>query len=71
MTDFERNIRTLIVCFVIAVMFLIPLVILESNRREESVAQVLGETDGQFEEMVENNSVKEVNDIVLPDSGLN
>lgn len=72
MTDFERNIRTLIVCFVVAIMFLIPLVMLEANRRVENVVRVLGDADGsgqidETDEVVSNGlTVKEVNDIVLP-----
>jgi hypothetical protein len=56
MTDFDRNIRTLIVCFIVAVIVLVPLIVVESSRNIESRSKVLGE-------------IKEVNRIVLPDVG--
>lgn len=77
MTDFDRNVRTLIVCFVVAVMFLIPMAMLEVNQSAVERIKVLGEVDGNIEneESVEevNNlsSVREVDDIVLPNVDLN
>jgi hypothetical protein len=56
MTDFDRNTRTLIVCFILAIIVLVPLIIVESNQNMESRSKVLGE-------------IKEVNRIVLPDVG--
>lgn len=54
MTDTDRNIRTLIVCFVLALFTLVPMRIIEGD----SVAvmrevQVLGETDAEEGEKVE------------------
>jgi hypothetical protein len=56
MTDFDRNTRTLIVCFILAIIVLVPLIIVESSQNIESRSKVLGE-------------IKEVNRIVLPDVG--
>jgi hypothetical protein len=61
MTDFDRNIRTLIVCFVLALVGLVPLGICETGRALSGGDKVLGET----KEVV----VEESNVIVLPDVG--
>jgi hypothetical protein len=45
MTDFDRNIRTLIVCFVLAIVALVPLRLVEiGNIVDVSSTHVLGET---------------------------
>lgn len=46
MTDHDRNIRTLVICFVLAVMALIPLRFVESGDEVmvSSKTQILGET---------------------------
>lgn len=43
MTNTDRNIRTIVVCFVLAIMALIPLKIAQSNQIK-SDSQVLGDT---------------------------
>ena len=43
MTDFDRNIRTLISCFVVAVMVLVPLRIVEISSFNNENTMVLGE----------------------------
>mgnify|MGYP000924568149 CR=1 FL=1 len=57
MTDNEKNIRTLVVCFVLAVMVLIPLRIVEAGR-------LIGETKvlGEMEEVDDNSVIEEVID---------
>lgn len=58
MTDFDRNIRTLILCFVIAIVALVPLRLIEiGNTFTSSSTQVLGET-------IEQND----NEIILPNA---
>lgn len=43
MTDNDKNIRTLIVCFVLAILALIPLKIVEFRQIQDKNVQVLGE----------------------------
>jgi len=43
MTNTDRNIRTIVVCFVLAIMALIPLKIVQSNQIKGD-SQVLGDT---------------------------
>lgn len=63
MTKHERNIRTLIVCFVLLVLGLVPLRFIEvGNLINESRTRVLGE-----EIVVEVNKVEKV-DILLPNA---
>lgn len=54
MTDHDRNVRTLVLCFVLAIMALLPLRIVESSQSIESASssQVLGETIQQKEEII-------------------
>mgnify|MGYP001805849712 FL=1 len=54
MTDHDRNIRTLVICFVLAVMALIPLRLTEvgGNLVDVSNSQVLGDTITAEEEVV-------------------
>ena len=45
MTDHDRNMRTLVLCFVVLVMALLPLRFVEfGNLEQASSSQVLGET---------------------------
>ena len=57
MTDHDRNMRTLVLCFVLAIMALLPLRIMEADQQLSvaSNVQVLGETIEQKE-------------VILPDS---
>jgi len=61
MTSNDRNIRTLVLCFVLAIMALIPLRIMEVSQNVEKLSsiQVLGEIDEQ-----------EIEDVVLPNGRL-
>lgn len=61
MTDFDRNMRTLILCFTIAIMALVPLRFVEvgNSTITASNTQVLGET-------IEQND----NGIVLPNADI-
>ncbi|MFA5750045.1 MAG: hypothetical protein WC895_02390 [Candidatus Shapirobacteria bacterium] len=43
MTDNDKNIRTLIICFVLAILALIPLKIVEFKQIQNKNIQVLGE----------------------------
>ena len=52
MTDQDRNIRTLITCFVIALVALVPLRIVESQNLMTQDAMVLGEETEMIEEEV-------------------
>jgi hypothetical protein len=67
MTDFDRNIRTLIVCFVLALMFLVPMAILENNREVKDRIRVLGETKNviKMEKVVD----EVENRVILPEVG--
>lgn len=53
MTNQDRNIRTLITCFVIALVALIPLRIVESQNLMNENTMVLGEETEMVEEVVE------------------
>lgn len=62
MTNFERNIRTLLVCFVIALGVLVPLRFMEINNQRqqlESVPQVLGVHCWSEQEV--NRAIEEIN----------
>lgn len=61
MTDHDRNMRTLVLCFVLAIMALLPLRMMEFKQSIVSVSnsEVLGE------------SVVEEEEIVLPNAELN
>lgn len=60
MTDFDRNIRTLIICFTIAIIALVPLRFVEiGNTSVASSFQVLGETIEQ-----------DVYEVVLPNADI-
>jgi len=66
MTDFDRNIRTLILCFVIAIVALVPLRLVEiGNTTTASSAQVLGETVNQESEVILPNAEIEEGDNYL------
>ena len=71
MTDFDRNTRTLIICFVLAVVVLVPLVIVESSWNMEPKSNILGEMKNIEIEEKNNNLLldKEMMGIVLPDAG--
>lgn len=74
MTDNDRNVRTLVVCFVLALAVLVPLRVLKSNT--EMVfrqAEVLGETEmeeGDKMELIYRDEVDSVgvDEVVLPDA---
>jgi len=67
MNNNDRNSRTLIVCFVIAVMSLVSLKFVDVGQRIESVSttQVLGETIEQVEQVEPFEQVEEV-EVILP-----
>jgi len=75
MTDHDRNMRTLIVCFVLAMGVLVPLRFLAVGQIANQDVKVLGETEEVVEEDTDEepdmnqSNVVEVNDIVLPDVG--
>ena len=79
MTDFDRNIRTLIVCFVLAVVGLVPLEILEVNRSAMDQVKVLGEMEDnstseesqviEMEDEGESLPDEAASDIILPEVG--
>jgi hypothetical protein len=54
MTDHDRNMRTLVLCFVLAIMALIPLKFVELGNQISSISnsQVLGETVVNQDEVV-------------------
>ena len=82
MDNMERNIRTLIICFVLALVALVPLRMMEGNGSfvDESRSVVLGDSDVVEEVIVvddgnnsndENAVIEEVipdNEVVLPDA---
>ncbi len=74
MTDMDRNIRTLVVCFVLALMGLIPMRLSLGNVVQISKVQVLGEmeaVEGQRMEIIYADEVVETTDdeeIVLPNA---
>lgn len=59
MTDHDRNMRTLILCFVLAVMALLPLRVMELGQEisTASTTQVLGDTIEQKEVVLPNSEV--------------
>lgn len=61
MTDFDKNIRTLILCFAIAIMALVPLRLVEigNNTITTSSTHVLGES-------IEQND----NEVILPNADI-
>ena len=65
MTDHDRNMRTLVLCFVLAIMALIPLRVIEYSQdvSEVSSTQVLGETVQQQVEIVLPNGELNVNQL--------
>ncbi|HPT66187.1 MAG TPA: hypothetical protein PK257_02665 [Candidatus Woesebacteria bacterium] len=65
MTDHDRNMRTLVLCFVLAIMALIPLRVIEYSQdvSEVSSTQVLGETVQQQLEIVLPNGELNVNQL--------
>lgn len=66
MTDFDRNMRTLVLCFVLAIVALVPLRLVEiGNTTTASSTQVLGETVNQESEVVLPNAEIEENDRYL------
>ena len=74
MTDNDRNVRTLVVCFVLALAVLVPLRVLKNDT--EMVfrqAEVLGETEmeeGDKMELIYRDEVDSVgvDEVVLPDA---
>jgi len=74
MTENDRNVRTLIVCFVLALAVLVPLRMTQGGSvlmmRE---AEVLGETedmngDNQMELIYSDEISEEVDEVILPDA---
>jgi len=61
MTDHDRDMRTLVLCFVLAIMALLPLRIVEfgQNMVDVSSTQVLGETIQQEEVVLPNAEIQE------------
>ena len=59
MTNHDKNMRTLVLCFVLAIMALVPLKFAEINNSISSVSttQVLGETIEQKEVVLPNSEV--------------
>jgi hypothetical protein len=69
MTDHDRNMRTLVVCFVLALAVLIPVRILQGDVGRRS--EVLGETEvqkGDKMELLYKDEVDQKNEVVLPDA---
>lgn len=65
-TDFERNVRTLIVCFVIALVVLVPLRFVEINNQGQRLkidSRVLGEVCFSKEEI--SRTIEEINQRVI------
>ena len=81
MTDHDRNMRTLIVCFVLAMGVLTPLRFLEGKTIINQEVKVLGETEELMNEVIETDDVSndeetaefdptlEIEDIILPEVG--
>ena len=72
MTDNDRNTRTLVVCFVLALAVLVPLRIFDgsyvTNMRS---SKVLGETEvqeGETMELIYSDEISQDNEVVLPDA---
>jgi len=72
MTDNDRNTRTLVVCFVLALAVLVPLRVMEGGSVVvERQAEVLGETeveDGDRMELIYGDEIDKDNGVVLPDA---
>ena len=74
MTDMDRNIRTLVVCFVLALMGLIPMRLSLGNVVQVSKVRVLGEmekVEGERMEIIYADEMVETTDdeeIVLPNA---
>lgn len=75
MTDNDRNVRTLVVCFVLALAVLVPLRVLKNDVIVVREAEVLGETeDSEVERMefvYEDEAVDDYesdDSVVLPDA---
>ena len=68
MTDNDRNVRTLVVCFVLALAVLVPVRILQSNIGRGS--EVLGETivDGDKMELIYRDEVNQDSNVILPNA---
>jgi hypothetical protein len=71
MTNSDRNIRTLIICFVLAMMCLVPLRISEENNLSRNEVKVLGEKTEKIVFEEKDNLEKEIENIILPDAGNN
>ncbi len=74
MTDNDRNMRTLVLCFVLALMVLVPLKIMQGGSTSVTMrqAEVLGETNNEGTKMEviygdEQNTDNE-DEVVLPDA---
>ena len=71
MTDHDRNMRTLVVCFVLALAVLVPLRVLQGGSVIISQTQVLGETEtqqGDKMELIYGDEVNQESEVVLPDA---
>lgn len=69
MTDHDRNVRTLVVCFVLALAVLVPLRLSQENPLSSVLvrqAEVLGETE--VEEETEQMDLIYADEVVLPDA---
>jgi len=66
MTDFDRNIRTLIVCFVLALIGLVSIRIFGVSRLPNTNTRVLGEMK---EVIIKNEDKGRINHIILPEVG--
>lgn len=72
MTDNDRNVRTLIVCFVLALAVLVPIRVLESGSNVSvRQSEVLGEIEvekGDRMELIYQDEVDQGVEVVLPDA---
>lgn len=71
MTDNDRNVRTLIVCFVLAVMVLVPMEMIWAERSLTENSRVLGETirvPENVSRVEQSDSDEEVIEIILPNA---
>jgi hypothetical protein len=71
MTDIDRNMRTLIVCFVLAIMVLVPLKVMSQDGSQSlsiRQAEVLGETSDDGVKMEVIYGDEQGNEVVLPDA---
>ena len=67
MSDNDRNIRTLIICFVVALSVLVPMRISEAFRESQDQVKVLGE-EYFFEEESMVEVYTEAEEIILPNA---